>query len=171
MRVKFTRNKAFTNVISLLTNRLQEETLDRVRAVMYRALEYAAKTSPQYTGTYASNWRLSRNKPAPGNIDLHDKDKASELDAAVGEGNYAAVARALSARGNKLSTLTKEDKIYLSTRGYNRISKEDYTWDIESNSMRFRDVNPSRGRVVGRTVDKIKEYIREARAQKLKGIR
>ena len=78
---------------------------------------------------------------------------------------------ALNARGNKLSALRAGQAVFLSTRGINKGIGEDYTWDIEANIMKFRDVNPSGGAVVARTVKEIKKYIREVKAMKIRGVK
>ena len=57
--------------------------------------------------------------------------------------------------------------MFLSTRGLNKGEGEDYTWDIEANLMKFRDVNPSRGAVVARTVAQMQRYIQEVKALKV----
>ena len=165
MRAYFSQNKKFDYAIAASLTRTTEYALTKIKAVMYRALEYAARTSPQYTGTYASNWRLSIGAPKPGNNDWHDKDFG------LSEGDSRVVNEAINARGNKLSGLRMGQKVFLSTRGFNKETGEDYTWDIESNVMRFRDVNPSRGAVVARTVAQMQRYIREVKAMKIRGVK
>jgi hypothetical protein len=165
MRAYFSQNKKFDYAIAASLTRTTEYALTKIKAVMYRALEYAARTSPQYTGTYASNWRLSIGAPKPGNNDWHDKDFG------LSEGDSRVVNEAINARGNKLSGLRMGQKVFLSTRGFNKETGEDYTWDIESNIMRFRDVNPSRGAVVARTVAQMQRYIREVKAMKIRGVK
>ena len=165
MRAYFSQNKKFDYAIAASLTRTTEYALTKIKAVMYRALEYAARTSPQYTGTYASNWRLSIGAPKPGNNDWHDKDFG------LSEGDSRVVNEAINARGNKLSGLRMGQKVFLSTRGFNKETGEDYTWDIESNIMRFRDVNPSRGAVVARTVAQMPRYIRDVRAMKIRGVK
>ncbi len=165
MRAYFSRNKKFDYALAAALEKSKELALSRVKWVMYRALEYAARTSPQYTGTYASNWRLSINSPKPGNKDWHGKDWG------LSEGDSQAVNEAINARGNKLSGLRAGQKVFLSTRGVNKAEGEDYTWDIEANIMKFRDVNPSRGAVVARTVAQMQRYIREVKAMKIRGVK
>ena len=165
MRAYFSQNKKFDYAIAASLTRTTEYALTKIKAVMYRALEYAARTSPQYSGTYASNWRLSIGAPKPGNNDWHDKDFG------LSEGDSRVVNEAINARGNKLSGLRMGQKVFLSTRGFNKEDGEDYTWDIESNIMRFRDVNPSKGAVVARTVSQMQRYIREVKAMKIRGVK
>ena len=168
MRAYFSQNKKFDYALAAALEKSKELALSRVKWVMYRALEYAAKTSPQYTGTYASNWRLSINSPKPGNKDWHGKDWG------LHEGSSYAVNEAINARGNKLSGLRSGEAVFLSTRGFNRETGEDYTWKIEANEpniLKFRDVNPSKGAVVERTVKEMKKYIKEARALKIRGVK
>ena len=165
MRAYFSRNKKFDYALAAALEKSKELALSRVKWVMYRALEYAARTSPQYTGTYASNWRLSINSPKPGNKDWHGKGWG------LSEGDPQAVNEAINARGNKLSGLRAGQKVFLSTRGVNKAEGEDYTWDIEANIMKFRDVNPSRGAVVARTVAQMQRYIREVKAMKIRGVK
>lgn len=163
MRAYFSQNKKFDYALAAALTRTTEYALTKVKAVMYRALDYAARTSPQYTGTYASNWRLSIGAPKPGNNDWHGKDFG------LSEGDSQAVNESLTARGNKLSGLRAGQKVFLSTRGVNRAEGEDYTWDIEANIMKFRDVNPSRGAVVARTITQMRRYIQEVKATKIRG--
>ncbi len=165
MRAYFSQNKKFDYALAAALTRTSEYAMAKVKAVMYRALDYAARTSPQYTGTYASNWRLSIGAPKPGNNDWHGKDFG------LSEGDSQAVNEAINARGNKLSGLRTGQKVFLSTRGYNKEDGEDYTWDIEANIMKFRDVNPSRGAVVARTVSQMKRYIQEVKAMKIRGVK
>ena len=165
MRAYFSQNKKFDYALAAALTRTTDLALTKVKAVMYRALEYAARTSPQYTGTYASNWRLSIGAPKPGNNDWHDKDFG------LSEGDSRVVNEAINARGNKLSGLRMGQKVFLSTRGFNKETGEDYTWDIESNIMRFRDVNPSKGAVVARTVSQMQRYILEVKAMKIRGVK
>ena len=165
MRAYFSKNKKFDYAIAASLTRTTEYALTKIKAVMYRALEYAARTSPQYTGTYASNWRLSIGAPKPGNNDWHDKDFG------LSEGDSRVVNEAINARGNKLSGLRMGQKVFLSTRGLNKEDGEDYTWDIEANIMKFRDVNPSKGAVVARTVSQMKRYIQEVKALKIRGVK
>ena len=64
--------------------------------------------------------------------------------------------------------------MFLSTRGFNKETGEDYTWKIEANQpniLKFRDVNPSGGAVVERTVKEMRKYIKEARALKIRGVK
>lgn len=165
MRAYFSQNKKFDYALAAALSRTTELALTKVKAVMYRALEYAARTSPQYSGTYASNWRLSIGAPKPGNNDWHGKDFG------LSEGDSRVVNEAINARGNKLSGLRTGQKVFLSTRGYNKEDGEDYTWDIEANIMKFREVNPSRGAVVARTVAQMQRYIREVKAMKIRGVK
>lgn len=165
MRAYFSQNKKFDYAITAALTKSKDLALTKVKMVMYRALEYAARTSPQYSGTYASNWRLSIGAPKPGNNDRHDTDRD------LSEGSSSAVNEALNARGNKLSALRLGQAVFLSTRGINKGIGEDYTWDIEANIMKFRDVNPSGGAVVARTVKEIKKYIREVKAMKIRGVK
>ena len=165
MRAYFSQNKKFDYALAAALTRTTDLALTKVKAVMYRALEYAARTSPQYTGTYASNWRLSIGAPKPGNNDWHDKDFG------LSEGDPQAVNEAINARGNKLSGLRAGQRVFLSTRGFNKVEGEDYTWDIEANIMKFRDVNPSKGAVVARTIIQMQRYIREVKAMKIRGVK
>ena len=165
MRAYFSQNKKFDYAMAAALEKSKELALSRVKWVMYRALEYAAKTSPQYTGTYASNWRLSINSPKPGNKDWHGKDWG------LHEGSSHAVNEALKSPGHKLSGLRSGEAVFLSTRGFNKETGEDYTWDIETNTMKFRDVNESKGAVVARTVKEMNKYIKEARALKVRGVK
>lgn len=165
MRAYFSQNKKFDYALAASLTRTSEYAMTKVKAVMYRALDYAARTSPQYTGTYASNWRLSIGAPKPGNNDWHGKDFG------LSEGDSQAVNEAINARGNKLSGLRAGQKVFLSTRGFNKVEGEDYTWDIEVNIMKFRDVNPSKGAVVARTVSQMKRYIQEVKATKIRGVK
>ena len=165
MRAYFSQNKKFDYALAASLTRTSEYAMTKVKAVMYRALDYAARTSPQYTGTYASNWRLSIGSPKPGNNDWHGKDFG------LSEGDPQAVDEAINARGNKLSGLRAGQKVFLSTRGFNKVEGEDYTWDIEANIMKFRDVNPSKGAVVARTVSQMKRYIQEVKAMKIRGVK
>lgn len=165
MRAYFSQNKKFDYALAASLTRTSEYALTKVKVVMYRALDYAARTSPQYTGTYASNWRLSIGAPKPGNNDWHGKDFG------LSEGDPQAVNEAINARGNKLSGLRAGQKVFLSTRGLNKTEGEDYTWDIEANIMKFRDVNPSKGAVVARTIIQMKRYIQEVKAAKIRGVK
>lgn len=165
MRAYFSQNKKFDYALAAALTRTSEYALTKVKAVMYRALDYAARTSPQYTGTYASNWRLSIGAPKPGNNDWHGKDFG------LSEGDSQAVNEALTARGNKLSGLKVGQRVFLSTRGVNKSEGEDYTWDIEANIMKFRDVNPSKGAVVARTITQMQRYIQEVKATKVRGVK
>ena len=165
MRAYFSQNKKFDYALAAALTRTSEYALTKVKVVMYRALDYAARTSPQYTGTYASNWRLSIGAPRPGNNDWHGKDFG------LSEGDSQAVNEAINARGNKLSGLRAGQKVFLSTRGLNKTEGEDYTWDIEANIMKFRDVNPSKGAVVARTIIQMQRYIQEVKATKIRGVK
>ena len=165
MRAYFSKNKKFDYALAASLTRTSEYALTKIKVVMYRALDYAARTSPQYTGTYASNWRLSIGAPKPGNNDWHGKDFG------LSEGDPQAVNEAINARGNKLSGLRVGQKVLLSTRGFNKVEGEDYTWDIEANIMKFRDVNPSKGAVVARTIIQMKRYIQEVKAAKIRGVK
>lgn len=165
MRAYFSQNKKFDYALAASLTRTSEYAMTKVKAVMYRALDYAARTSPQYTGTYASNWRLSIGSPKPGNNDWHGKDFG------LSEGDSQAVNEAINARGNKLSGLRAGQRVFLSTRGLNKAEGEDYTWDIEVNIMKFRDVNPSKGAVVARTIVQMKRYIQEVKAAKIRGVK
>ena len=165
MRAYFSQNKKFDYALAASLTRTSEYALTKVKVVMYRALDYAARTSPQYTGTYASNCRLSIGAPKPGNNDWHGKDFG------LSEGDPQAVNEAINARGNKLSGLRAGQKVFLSTRGLNKTEGEDYTWDIEANIMKFRDVNPSKGAVVARTIIQMKRYIQEVKAAKIRGVK
>jgi hypothetical protein len=65
-------------------------------------------------------------------------------------------------------------RCFLSTRGFNKETGEDYTWKIEAdnpNILRFRDVNPSGGAVVERTVAQMRRYIKEVKAMKIRGVK
>ena len=165
MRAYFSKNKKFDYALAASLTRTSEYALTKVKVVMYRALDYAARTSPQYTGTYASNWRLSIGAPKPGNNDWHGKDFG------LSEGDSQAVNEAINARGNKLSGLRAGQRVFLSTRGFNKVEGEDYTWDIEANIMKFREVNPSKGAVVARTIVQMKRYIQEVKAAKIRGVK
>ena len=165
MRAYFSQNKKFDYALAASLTRTSEYAMTKVKAVMYRALDYAARTSPQYTGTYASNWRLSIGAPKPGNNDWHGKDFG------LSEGDPQAVDEAINARGNKLSGLRAGQKVFLSTRGFNKVEGEDYTWDIEANIMKFREVNPSKGAVVARTIVQMRRYIQEVKAAKIRGVK
>jgi hypothetical protein len=125
-----------------------------VKGLAKVGLDYASTTSPQFSGTFASNWRLSIGQPKPGGavkpypfFPKPDAEPASE-------GGSFAVSIAMSSVG-AVDGYKLGQTIYLSTSASTANPPISYAWAVEGNQIKFRSVNPSGGRVVGRTRSKL----------------
>lgn len=148
---------AIDKVLAKLT-RVEKGFVQKTREAAYAGLETAAETSPQFSGTFASNWRLSIGSPRPG------KNRYSATpDTAEEEGNLWAVDQATGSPGARLSGLHIGGTVFLSTQAQH---SEQYAWKVENNMINFRDVNPSGGRVLMRARDAIRLRFREIKARK-----
>ena len=107
-------------------------------------LEYAAMTSPQYSGAFASNWRLALNKEVAGKA-----KSEGPLDDPLEEGNEGSLGAAFQSK-ETVKAWTPKDVVYLSTWSEDERGAS-YSWKIEANVMNFRQENPSRGALVRRT--------------------
>lgn len=171
--MKITFSKRFSDTLHTYMKSAEKRTLDRTREMARYALMWAAEHSPQYTGTYASNWRLSVERSTPGN----NKRKTQKWVPRVGkqnqnlerwqriigdayqEGDNPAVTRAVNSLGNKLSTLRLGQRVFLATSATNE-DGEHYEWDIEAGLIRFRAVNPTarenKGKVLQKAIQAMK---------------
>ena len=158
--MKVSKNKKFAGTISGFITAAKTMTLAATKDIAREALYYAVMTSPQSSGTYAANWRLSIGSPRPGNIRKRLSSGQEITNDPYQEGDTPAVTEAINSRGSRLSGLKLREKVYLSTRALNE-SGEDYTWDIEAGFMKFRPVNRSGGRVLARTMDHLNRYVKD----------
>lgn len=142
-------------------------TLAETKRMAYDTLMFAAKHSPQWTGTYAANWRLSINKPRPGNnVDEVATDAEREHPQSR-EGGLVAVRTVANSPGSKLSGLKLGDRIFLSTRAANA-DGEEYHWDVEGGLIRFREDNPTARANKGRILELARLNLKARNAGKLR---
>jgi len=174
MRLRKSQKGSWGNVISRYLTDGESIPVKKAREIMRDALEYAASHSPQATGTFASNWRLSIGAPKPGTTthdDSHLTGDRIEWNRKMGmphlansvwkfEGNVEAINKALNSPGSRLSALRLGQKVYLSTSATNSTTGEKYDWDVEDGTIKFRDVNPSAKHWGGKIAHMTSIYIR-----------
>lgn len=166
MRLTFPR-KAVAEAVRASMRAAENRTLSATKKMAQDTLAFAAKKSPQWTGTFAANWRLSINRARPGNSsDEVARDFEREFPDAK-EGDMVAVRTATNSPGSKLSGLRLGDRIYLSTRARNE-DGEEYHWDVEGGLIRFRKQNPTARANKGRILELAKLYLKARNAGKLK---
>lgn len=153
--MRLTLRKKFSDMLAASMVAAEKRTLRMSKDVATFALAYAATTSPQYSGTFASNWRLSINSPKPGLSRAGLSRGQEALSDPFQEGDSLAVGKAVNSSGSKLSQLRLGDRVFLSTSATND-EGEQYSFDIEQGVMRFRSVNPSGGKVLERTQQQLK---------------
>lgn len=144
---------------------VETRTLDHTREIAQAALDVAARTSPQKTGRFASNWRLAIGQPKANNYRPAVSRGQRATNSWFQEGDDPAVSRALNGLGSKLSGLRLGDKVFLSTAAVNPETGDNYAWDIEAGIMRFRSVNPSGGRVLVRALAAARKRARQIKAR------
>lgn len=155
--VKVTNAAAFQSAVTKALEVKRQQLALKVQDVAEESLKYATDTAPQYSGTFAGNFRLSVGSPNPGR-DRKPHDYYTPLGGPQQEGDGAAIGRARAGSGGVLNGYKFGQAIYLSTTALSAEHNENYAWDIEANIMRFRPVNPSRGRVLGRTKEHAARY-------------
>lgn len=155
--VKVTNAAAFQSAVTRAIEAKRQQLALKVRDVAEESLKYATDTAPQFSGTFAGNFRLSVSAPNPGR-DQKPYDYWAPLGGSQQEGDAGAVGRAKAGSAGALNGYKFGQAIYLSTTASNAEDNENYAWDIEANIMRFRPVNPSRGRVLGRTKEHAARY-------------
>lgn len=107
----------------------------------YKAFDVVLSTSPQYSGDFVANWKLSVGAP---NVSFQpgvfpemaypvDRDKQP-----FKRGDTAAIMHAITASNGALSSAKLGDTLWLA----NSAQHDDlYAWKIEDNLIRFRPVN------------------------------
>lgn len=158
MRLTMPR-KAISEAVRASMRAAEDRTLTETKKMAQATLAFAAKVSPQWTGTFAANWRLSINKARPGNSnDEVARDYEREFPQAS-ERDPVAVNTAINSSGAKLSGLKLGDRIYLSTVARNQ-DGEEYHWDVEGGLIRFRKDNPTARANKGRILELAKAYLK-----------
>lgn len=155
--VKVTNATAFQAAVAKAVEAKRAQLAEKVKLVAEESLKYATETSPQFSGTFVGNFRLSVSAPNPGR-DQKPYDYWTPPGGSQQEGDAGAVGRAKAGSAGALNGYKFGQAIYLSTTALSAEDNENYAWDIEANIMRFRPVNPSRGRVLGRTKEHAVRY-------------
>lgn len=145
----------------------KDRTLADTKRMAQDTLEYAAKISPQYSGTFASNWRLSINVPRAGTHEKPYNYWTPRPGSPEQEGSQPAVSKAMSSPGVKLSGLKLGDRIYLATAAYSA-DGEQYHWDIEGGLVRFRADNPTARFSKGQILELARQHLKALNAGKLR---
>ncbi len=166
MRITFPR-KAIAASIRAGLAKAEARTLRDVKKMARDTLEYAARVSPQWTGTFAANWRLSIDKPRPGNSADTVARQTDRVTPRYGEGDQWSINKAASSSGAALSGLHLGQAIYLSTRATNS-DGESYHWDVEGGLIRFRKDNPTARANKGRILELAKAHLRAQYAGKIR---
>ena len=166
MRITFPR-KAIAASIRASLAKAEARTLRDVKKMARDTLEYAARVSPQWTGTFAANWRLSINRPRPGNSSDTVARKLDRVTPRYQEGDQWAINKATGSSGAALSGLRLGKAIYLSTRATNSDGDE-YHWDVEGGLIRFRKDNPTARANKGRILELAKVHLRAQYAGKIR---
>lgn len=166
MRITFPR-KAIAASIRASLSKAEATTLKNVKKMAKDTLEYAARVSPQWTGTFAANWRLSIDRPRPGNSADTVARKIDRVIPIYEEGDQWAINKATGSSGAALSGLHLGQAIYLSTRATNSDGDE-YHWDVEAGRIRFRKDNPTARANKGRILELAKAHLRAQYAGKIR---
>lgn len=166
MRITFPR-KAIAASIRVGLAKAETRTLRDIRKMAQDTLEYAARVSPQWTGTFAANWRLSIGRPRPGNSADVVAREFDRVTPKYSEGDQWAINKATSSSGAALSGLQLGQAIYLSTRAANS-DGEEYHWDVEGGLIRFREDNPTARANGGRILELAKAYLKARYAGKIR---
>lgn len=173
MALKSTKNPSWDRATARYFKNVEQLSVKKVKEIMTDAHRFAAEHSPQYSGTFASNWRLSIGGARPGANthgdevqpkwrlvgDTWERDERSYRPKQ--EGDPAAIGEALSSPGAKLSQMRLGDRVYLSTKAVNRDTGELYSIDVEAGRIKFRGANPSAKRWGGRILQKTAAHVRE----------
>lgn len=106
-----------------------------------RLLEY----SPQYSGDFAANWRISLNKVdnhppewTGGELMLNLPASQTYAGSPFKAGSRPAINLALTSNARKLDGFELGDTVYFSN---NSTHDEPYAWKIENNEIKFRPGN------------------------------
>lgn len=166
MRITFGRK--MSDMLKVVIEKAEDMTLAETKAMARDTLAYASKISPQFTGTFASNWRLSINREATTGFRARvGRKRQGPSDPAKQEGDEPAVGLASNSIGSKLSGLKLGDSIYLAVRAVGEDGQE-YHWDIESGRINFRSVNPTAKRSKGQIRELARQYLRAKYAGKIR---
>jgi hypothetical protein len=143
--------------------KLTKGVKDVVLGTSHEGIEYAARTSPQYSGAFAGNWRLALNQPLAGQA------TSSKTSTPLAEGTTSSISGALASKA-AIAGYTPKDVVYLSTASKDEVTGASYSWKIEANVMKFRPANPSKGAVRARSLGVMAAYL-ASRLPKLNAMR
>lgn len=166
MRLTLPR-RAISAAVRASMRAAEDRTLAQTKKMAQDTLAYAAKVSPQWTGTFAANWRLAINKSRPGNSNNEVATDAEREVPQASERDSVAVNTAINSSGSRLSRLKVGDRIYLSTVARNQDGDE-YHWDVEGGLIRFRKDNPTARANKGRILELAKAHLRAQYAGKIR---
>lgn len=166
MRLTMPR-RAVSEAVRASMRAAEDRTLAQTKKMAQDTLAFAAKVSPQWTGTFAANWRLSINRARPGNSSDEVASDAEREFPQASERDSVAVNTAINSAGSKLSGLKLGDRIYLSTVARNQDGSE-YHWDVEGGLIRFRRDNPTAKANKGRILELARLYLRARNVGKLR---
>lgn len=131
-----------------------EAQIKGLAIVMFKkVLEY----SPQYSGDFAANWRISLNNVDQTPPEWTAKELLTNLpasttyfDSPFKAGSRPAINVALGTNSRKLDNFKLGDTVFISNNSYH---DEPYAWLIEGNKIKFRPGN------AGGTVARAFEYM------------
>lgn len=141
IKVKVDNAKAFFDAIDRWLADVEYLIVQVAVGLAYKAFDVALTTSPQYSGDFVANWKMSVGQP---NVSFQpgifpemtypvDKDKRP-----FQRGDTAAIMHAITASNGVLSGAKLGDTLWLA----NSAEHDDlYAWKIEDNLIRFRPVN------------------------------
>ncbi len=128
----------------------------RLQKIATNALSWMTVQSPQFSGDFAANWKVSINAQQPagfilnavGGSDWTDpRGKAFGATSSRRAGSPEAPLFALNAGLPIIKTAKLGDRVVISNSSYH---DEFYSFLIEGNSIRFRPENLGKGNVIGR---------------------
>lgn len=145
--IRITNADEFVTAIRKWVGAVRTQTEKVSISIAYDMLSHLLLTAPQYSGQFVASWNASVGSP---NYTSHEPPHLGPHQ----EGEPLAIRTALS-RFN-LAGFTLGERIFLA----NSVSHDEpYSVLIEENAIEFRPVNPSRGAVVARALNRARhEY-------------
>lgn len=147
--LKIVNRGAFNAKASAWTHAVRKAAELAAMNMAEKALDNVVTHGPQFSGQFVASWNLSVGTP-----DFTARQPVSRLDGdnvePYQEGDANAINIARTANVGKLAGFRLGQHIYLS----NSVEHDEpYSVLIETNQIRFRPVNPSGGRTLGRAFD------------------
>jgi len=117
---------------------VEAEVLKAAIALMWVSLRQAAKISPQYSGDFVANFRLSAGNPDTTFVEGVFPEKKFPTEEPLGKGDVGAIQYAMASNAGKLNGAKLGQTLWLANTSHHH---DFYAWKIEGGMLKLRPVN------------------------------